>query len=311
MSTFGHTLACLPSVCCEEPERERAEAASALVGDGGAMRRLRLQIERMGPHFRTVLVRGEMGTGKELVARALHARSGGVSQQFVICHASSLNEDGTAKSFDLLRERVRTTDMETLFVDNAEELSAGGQYLLLRALEQKGARVIVSTTRDLRRMAAAGRFRADLYHLAMVEIVVEPLRNRTEDIPALAMHFVKRFCAQYDRRIDAVADDAMAKLRGHTWPGNVREFENALRNGVLQCEGTELGTADLTFAQVAESRRADARESAIPARLQDVVEQHVVRVLRECEGNKVRAAEVLGISRSTLYRMLEGCSFQG
>jgi DNA-binding NtrC family response regulator len=160
-------------------------------------------------------------------------------------------------------------------------------------------------------MAAAGRFRPDLYHrLAMVEIVVEPLRNRTEDIPALAMHFVKRFCAQYERRIDAIADGAVAKLQSHTWPGNVREFENALRNGVLQCEGTILEAADLSMMQIEEPNDGNASGREVPTRLQDVVEQHVVRVLRECEGNKVRAAEVLGISRSTLYRMLEGCSFQ-
>jgi DNA-binding NtrC family response regulator len=127
------------------------------------------------------------------------------------------------------------------------------------------------------------------------------------------MHFVKRFSAQYARGVEAVADEAMARLQGHRWTGNVREFENALRNGVLQCEGTVLEAEDLSsLVQIAESSADDRvvpRDR--PARLQDVVEQHVVRVLRECSGNKVRAAEMLGISRSTLYRMLEGCSFQG
>jgi DNA-binding NtrC family response regulator len=104
----------------------------------------------------------------------------------------------------------------------------------------------------------------------------------------------------------------MARLRSHLWPGNVREFENALRNGVLQCEGTVLEAGDLSsLTQSAELSAGRRQQLEMPARLQDVVEQHVVRVLRECSGNKVRAAEVLGISRSTLYRMLEGCSFQG
>jgi DNA-binding NtrC family response regulator len=313
MSISGHTLACLPSVCFEEPEHERAEPAFTLVGDGATMRRLRLQVERMGPHFRTVLIRGEIGTGKELVARALHASSGVAGERFVVCHASLLNEEATAECRDFIGGRGRLTDMGTLYVDNAEELSASAQQRLLGALDQKGARVIVSTTRDLRRMVAGGRFRPDLYHrLAMVEVVVEPLRNRTEDIPALAMHFVKRFCVQYDRRIDGFADGAMAKLQSHTWPGNVREFENALRNGVLQCEGPVLASEDLlSLSQFAESNGENAQQPEMPARLQDVVEQHVLRVLRECSGNKVRAAEVLGISRSTLYRTLEGCSFQG
>jgi DNA-binding NtrC family response regulator len=277
------------------------------------MRRLRLQIDRIGPHFRTVLVSGEMGTGKELVARSLHARSGGVREPFVVCPAASLDDEAKGERHEFIQGRMRLADAGTLFVDGAEEMSMSTQHWLLRALEQKVSRVIVSTARDLRSMAATGRFRPDLYHrLAMVEIVVEPLRNRTEDIPALAMHFVKRFSGRYERRIDAVADGAMARLRSHLWPGNVREFENALRNGVLQCEGTVLEAGDLSsLTQSAELSAGRTQQLEMPARLQDVVEQHVVRVLRECSGNKVRAAEVLGISRSTLYRMLEGCSFQG
>ena len=277
------------------------------------MRRLRLQIERIGPHFRTVLVRGEMGTGKELVARALHARSGGAREPFVVCHAASLDEEALGEGHEFIHGRMRLVNARTLFVDGAEEMSMSAQQWLLRALEQKTLRVIVSTARDLRSMAATGRFRPDLYHrLAMVEIVVEPLRNRIDDIPALAMHFVKRFSGQYERGIDAIADAAMARLRSHLWPGNVREFENALRNGVLQCEGTVLEAKDLSsLTQFAESSAGHTQQLEMPARLQDVVEQHVVRVLRECSGNKVRAAEMLGISRSTLYRMLEGCSFQG
>lgn len=311
MSTSGQTLACLPSVCIEEPEQESAFAA--LVGNGAAMRRLRLRIDRIGPHFRTVLVRGEIGTGKELVARALHQRRGRAGEPFVVCHAALLGDPAGGEDRDLMRGQIRFADAGTLFVDGAEELSMSGQRLLLRTLEQKMSwRVIVATAQDLRSMAATGRFRQDLYHrLAMVEIVVEPLRNRVEDIPGLAMHFVESFAAQYERGIEAISQEAMERLRSHTWPGNVREFENVLRNGVLQCEGSVLGVEDLSsMVRFAVSNISPAPQET-PARLQDVVEQHVARVLRECSGNKVRAAEVLGISRSTLYRMLDGCPIQG
>ena len=313
MSTSGQTLACLPSVCIEESEH--ASACAALVGNGAAMRRLRLQIERIAPHFRTVLVRGEMGTGKELVARALHERSGRASESFVVYSAASLDERAEGEDRDFIRGRMRLADAGTLFVDGPEELSMDGQRRLLRMLEQRmSSRVIVATAGDLRSLAARGRFRQDLYHrIAMVEIVVEPLRNRAEEIPELAMHLVERFSAQYERGVEAIHPEAMERLRSHTWPGNVRELENVLRNGVLQCEGSVLEVEDLSslvrFA-VPDAKDSVAQQEMM-SRLQDVVEQHVARVLRECSGNKVRAAEVLGISRSTLYRMLDGCSVHG
>jgi DNA-binding NtrC family response regulator len=146
----------------------------------------------------------------------------------------------------------------------------------------------------------------------MVEIAIEPLRRRTEEIPGLVMHFVERFSLLYERHIDAVDADAMDKLRTHAWPGNVRELENVVRNAVLQCEDRVLAVDDLSSLVELNDRGDDERLSIeTPARLEDVVRQHVHRVLRECSGNKVRAAEMLGISRSTLYRMLEGCSLQG
>ena len=119
MSTSGQTLACLPSVCIEEPEH--ASACAALVGNGAAMRRLRLQIERIAPHFRTVLVRGEMGTGKELVARALHERSSRAAGHFVVCHAASLDVRAEAEERDFMWGRVHFADAGTLFIDGAEE----------------------------------------------------------------------------------------------------------------------------------------------------------------------------------------------
>ena len=310
MSTSSQTLACLPSVCFEEVERcETGSGCLALAGDSRAMRRLRLQVERIGPHFRTVLLRGEMGTGKERVARALHDRSGSAGDPFVVRRAASLSELAADENNDSIRTLAQTLGGGTLFVDRAEDLSPGAQWLLLRLLEQRvGLRLIASTSRDLRRLMAAGRFVEELYHrLAMVEITIEPLRGRTEDIPGLAMRLVAQFAAQYNKRIDSIACEALARLEGHTWPGNLRELENVVRNGVLRCEGIVLGVDDLPSLGEPTAFTKD-QDLKTPQRLQDVIDRHVLHVMRECSGNKVRAAEVLGISRSTLYRMLEGCS---
>ncbi len=278
-----------------------------LIGQGAAMQRLRLQIERIGPHFRTVLVHGEIGTGKELVARALHARGCPPESPFVICHATRLAE--TSQTGQAMLER---TGEGALFLDGMEEMPQEAQRQLIQMMEQRaGSRIIAATSQDLRGLSAAGSFRQDLYHrLSMVEIVIEPLRRRAEDIPLLAMHFLERFAEQYSKRIDGIAHDAMDRLMMHGWPGNVRELENTVHNGVLQCDGAVLGAADISsMTGLAEVPRAvETPQDAKAIRLQDVIERHVLRVLRECSGNKVRAAEMLGISRSTLYRMLEGCS---
>jgi DNA-binding NtrC family response regulator len=310
----GIVSACFETSGFPSNPMDEVRDISRLIGESEGMRRLRLQIERLGPHFRTVLVRGETGTGKELVARALHSRSA-AEGSFVTFHAARLaqpeEEDRDGGLTDALMENA---SKGTLFLDGVEEMSPGAQRRLLRILEQKPAfRTVASTTHDLRVMASAGIFRQDVYHrLAMVEIVLDPLRRKQEDIPALAVHFLERFSSQYRRQIDAIAHDAMDHLLRHEWPGNVRELENVLHNGVLQCEDTILSARDLQLlpssvdaGQVTEIQRHDTK-----IRLQDVIERHVLRVLEECSGNKVRAAEVLGISRSTLYRMLEACSEQ-
>ncbi len=289
-----------------------------MTGDGVAMRRLRMQVERIGPHFRTVLVRGEMGTGKELVARALHSRSMDREGPFVVCHSAALGDMADGGAGDRIRELTRTAYRGTLFFDGIEEMPLSAQICLVRAIEQRmGTRMIVSTSQELRLLTASGRFRKDLYYrIATVEIVLEPLRERAEDIPGLAMSFAKRFSRMYEKNVERIADDAMERLLAHGWPGNVRELENVLHNGVLQCDGEmleadhltslrELGRGDLT------TRDEGMSHLDAPARLQDVAERHVLEVLKSCAGNKLRAAELLGISRSTLYRMLEGCSGHG
>ena len=264
------------------------------------MQRVRMQVKRLGPHFRTVLVRGEVGTGKELIARALHKSSEAAGDAFVVCHAAALG-DGVDCQLDGLIRRVRRG---TLFFDAIEEMSLGAQDRLLWAMGRKMyARMIASCRQDLKTLAASGRFRWDLYHrLAMVEITLEPLRERAEDIPVLAMHFLEKSSKLYKKRVPKIAQDALERLMDYEWPGNVRELEDAIRNGVLECKGSVLEVEHLVLMT---ERKGGVAETPQPMRLQDVVERHVSQVLKGCAGNKLRAAELLGISRSTLYRMLD------
>jgi DNA-binding NtrC family response regulator len=183
------------------------------------------------------------------------------------------------------------------------------------AAPQRGwPRIVAATRRDLRVLAAAGVFRQELYQrLAMVQISVAPLRERREDIPALAAHFLARFGREQRKSIAAIAKDAMERLQLHGWPGNIRELEDMIREAVLRCSGSLIEARELPEFSMSLPADEDTapRDGQKTARLQDVIEQHVLEVLKNCEGNKLRAAEMLGISRSTLYRMLDACSAGG
>ena len=307
-----------PSTLCAETD------PIELVGGSAAMQRLRLQVRRIGPHFRSVLVSGEAGTRKEVVARALHAMSHGAGGEFVVCRAedSPAGCDVTAGSADACGWLTKMAGRRTLFLDEVSEMGPRAQDRLLLALKkhepaqgesgvsqrvdvQMNLRMIASTKEDLRALVSAGRFRQELYQrFAVVEIAVPPLRDHMDDLPELARCFVKRFALLYGRDVREIAEEAMERMRQYRWPGNVGELENLLRRGVLASEGGVLEARHLpVFAETNDVRSTMCSDRS--ARLQDVVEQHVFRVLKECGGNKLRAAAMLGISRSTLYRMLE------
>ena len=276
------------------------------------MQRLRVQVQRIGPHFRTVLVRGEAGTEKELVARALHGTRPGADNRFVAGRATSF-EDALEKC----KSRTAAASPSTLFLEGVDDMSLEMQDRFLRRLEESTQgglyglrrtelRMIASTSEDLRMLVSTGRFRQELYQrLAVVEIVVPPLRERIEDLPELARHFLNRFARLYSRCVHEIADEAMDRIQRYPWPGNTSELERVLHEGVLQCDGEVLECRHLATLGEANDPEKSATGGGSCVRLQDVVEQHVLRVLKDCGGNKLRAAEVLGISRSTLYRMLD------
>jgi DNA-binding NtrC family response regulator len=167
-------------------------------------------------------------------------------------------------------------------------------------------RIIASTEEDLKILVSTGRFSQELYQrLATVDITLPPLRERMEDLPELARYFLERFAALYGRGVRAIADEGMEQMQKHPWPGNVSELESVLRSSVLRSEGEVLEPHHLPSFPARNRPEQAIAEVNKSVRLQDVIEQHVLRVLKDCGGNKLRAAEMLGISRSTLYRMLD------
>jgi DNA-binding NtrC family response regulator len=295
-----------------------------MIGQSPAMERLRMQIRRIGPYFRTVLVSGEAGTGKQMVARALHSMSQRPDGPFVVCHSAALGEAASGPDGDDITGLMRAASRGTLFFDRIDEMPQQAQGRLLRILRrqewlQQGLaapqkvdlRLIASTSQDLRVLAAASRFRQELYHrIATLAITLPLLRERPEDISALARHFLHQFGRMYSKNVERIDEDAMRQLEDYRWPGNVRELENVLRNSVLLSEGGVLGVEEIPRLTETDAPIPLSISTAGTIRLQDVVEQHVLHVLKSCAGNKLRAAESLGISRSTLYRMLETCSHE-
>jgi DNA-binding NtrC family response regulator len=287
------------------------------------MKRLRQQIRRIGPHFRTVLVSGEAGTGKELVARALHRMSPASGGPFVTCRAAAIEEaleegERSDRAANDVGHLMKRSARGTLFLDRISDMPLEAQGRLLQglmqhelaqsrtnALQRMDLRIIASTEEDLRILLSTGRFSQELYRrLATVDIALPPLRERMEDLPEMARYFMERFAQLYGRGVCEITDRTMERMQEYRWPGNISELEDVLRNGVLRSKGGEIELPLSLFAEASEPEQSTIRAVG-SVRLQDVIEQHVLRVLKDCGGNKLRASEVLGISRSTLYRMLD------
>ncbi len=297
-------------------------AAWVLLGSSVAVRQLRSQVQRIAPHYRVALVRGERGAGKQLVARAIHAPSSGAGGEFVLAPAAAFAE--SAATSEVGRPTaVATTLLEsarggTLYLQGVGELSSGQQAGLLRFLcgfdehrvktdqRRPDPRVLASSDRDLRTLAAIGQFRQDLYsRLSGVEIFVPALRERLEDIPELAASMLRQFAEQMGECPKLLAESTIERLREQPWPDNLLGLRSVVTHAAALAEGAIIEPRHLLMLV---EPRFDRRAATLPARLDrldDVIEQHVLAVLTRCGGNKLRAAEMLGISRSTLYRMLD------
>jgi DNA-binding NtrC family response regulator len=269
-------------------------------------------------------VRGERGAGKKSVARAIHALSSGVRGEFVVAPAAAFAESvATSDAARPAAYAAATTLLEsarggTLYLQGMGELSSGQQAGLLRFLgsfeehrlktdqPRAGLRILVSSDRDLRTLAAIGQFRQDLYsRLSWVEIFVPALRERLEDIPELAESMLRRFAEQTGESPKLLADSTIERLREPQWTDNLPGLRSVVTHAAALAEGAIIEPRHLLMLVEPRFDRRAATPPARPDRLDDVIEQHVLAVLTRCGGNKLRAAEMLGISRSTLYRMLD------
>jgi len=290
-------------------------------------------IRRITPSPSNVLITGESGTGKELVARAIHYNSPRAQGPFIPVNCAAIPEHllesemfGHVKGAFTDAKSDRKGLFEeaqggTLFLDEISELPMSLQAKLLRALQEKeirrvggvrsisvDARVIAATNLDLTGQVKAKQFREDLYYrLNVIEVPMPPLRERTEDIPLLVMHFIKKYAEPMKKPVGGLTEGALALLMDYAWPGNVRELENVIERGVTLTRGDKIVPEDLPQAVRGDSGdRQMVEEAAEKTRtLAEVERAYILRVLEKTAGNKYQAAQILGIDRKTLYRKLE------
>jgi len=310
---------------------------SPLVGSSPAMLEVYKLVARVSESRSTVLLQGESGTGKELIARAIHGNSPRRDKPFVPVNCGALPDTllesemfGYEKGAFTGAVGQKTGLFEsanggTLFLDEIGELGQALQVKLLRVMQDHevrrvggtssikvDVRIIAATNRDLEQFVKEGKFRDDLfYRLNVVRITLPSLKERQEDIPMLAHHFLQKCAAGATTAVRGFHPDTMECLTRHRWPGNVRELENAIERAVSLSHGPLLTPDDLP-AQIRQAPtpaepKSDGGETAesVYLTLEEVEKRHLTRVLKETKGNKVKAAKILGIDRRTLYRMAE------
>jgi len=317
-----------------------APRIEGMIGRSAAMCRLLDVLPRAARSDVPVLITGETGTGKELVARGLHGLGSRASGPFLAVNCAALPE-ALLESELFGHERGAFTDARrarsglfvaasggTLFLDEVGELPLALQPKILRALQERrvrpvgstkevgmDCRILAATNRDLRLEAEQGRFRMDLfYRLAVIELGLPPVRARAGDILLLAQHFLERAAERAERPITGMTTPVARALLAYHWPGNVREIENAVERAVALTEHDHIVIDDLPVEIARFPGRIPGEDEDLPSRfepLEQVEQRHVLRVLAAVEGNKTRAAEILGIGRRTLYRKLERWEQEG
>jgi DNA-binding NtrC family response regulator len=306
---------------------EQGAAGPTLIAESAAMQPVLQMIARVGPSDANVLITGENGTGKGTVAQALHASSARSGKALVTVNAGGLSEGvfeselfGHVKGAftDAKADRVgrfELADGGTLFLDEIANISLGLQAKLLRVLEtgefervgssrtrRVNVRVVSATNADLHADVEAGRFRQDLlFRLNTIEIALPPLRDRREDVPLLARHFLLQHAARYRKRITGFDQGAMQLLLDHAWPGNVRELDHAVERAVLMAQGDTIAARDLGLRAARETPALRLEDMS----LEDVEGFLIKKALARFGGNVSQAAKALGLSRSALYRRLQ------
>jgi two-component system response regulator HydG len=315
-------------------EFRRRYGLEHIVGRSSVIQELLDRVSRVAPTDATVLISGESGTGKELVARALHVASRRGDRPFVPVNCAAITETlleselfGHAKGSFTGATRARRGLFEeanggTLFIDEIGETAPGFQAKLLRALQegeirrvgestpvQVDVRVVAATNQDLRRAIGERRFREDLYYrLAVVPIRIPPLRERREDVPLLAAHFLER-AARRTGASKTLARDAVARLVEHGWPGNVRELENVIEHAAALAPGTEIRAQDLQIE--AHAAPASAGSRTLAAAVEEAERAAIEAAVIRAGGDLGRVARELGVSATTLWRKMKRLGLEG
>jgi len=315
-------------------EARPAVSFADLVGGSDKMQRIFKTVQKVAVTDSTVIISGESGTGKELVARAVHESSRRATGPFIKVNCGALTE--TLLESELFGHekgaftgairakmgRFELADGGTLFLDEIGEIPPSMQVKLLRALQEQefervggeatvkvDVRVIAATNRNLEQEVAAGRFREDLfYRLHVVPVELPPLRERRDDIPVLAVHFVDKLAGRINPRVRGLADDALGRLMAYHWPGNVRELENVIEQALVFSEGELITVSALPaflHGSDAEDRLDVPKEMSLPEILDDLERQLILKAFRKANGVKTETARLLGIKTSALYYKLD------
>ncbi|MFA9479527.1 sigma-54 dependent transcriptional regulator [Phycisphaerales bacterium AB-hyl4] len=304
----------------------RTEARSLILGQSAAIQRVTQLIEKVAPTPTTVLVTGDSGTGKELVARAVHDASGRKDQPFLGINCGAL-EDTLLRSELFGHERgaftgadashpglLRQAGHGTLFLDEIATVSAAFQVTLLRVLEERAARpiggrqqydvhcrILAASNYDLADMVTQGKFRKDLYYrLNVFQLKIPPLRQRRQDIPILAQHFLDRIKTDYGKPEARFTSAAMEAMESHDWPGNVRELRNVIERALILCNGTQIRHADLGLTRDDTSVSLDGQLDLRQA-MEQVESRIISKALARTGNNLAAAARLLNVKRPTLH----------
>ncbi len=313
--------------------REQLQVESELVGDSEAIRTVHEQIGRVAPTNATVLIRGESGAGKELVARAIHFNSLRREGPFICLNCAAITETlleselfghergAFTGATDKKIGKFESANRGTIFLDEIGEMAFGTQAKLLRVLEghpfervggsmpvRVEVRVVAATNQPLEQIIREGKFRRDLfYRLQVVEIKVPTLRDRRTDVPILAEHFLRRFARETSRKIRGFTPAAMAQMTAYDWPGNVRELKNVVERAVALARGSQLDVGDilLTSLEIPGDESKASGDHFDPLTLEEMEKRHILRTLEHTHWNKSQAAGILKIERSTLDRKIK------
>src|SRR5712692_6914819 len=304
-----------------------------IIGRSPVMQEVFATIERVAPTRATVLLAGESGVGKDLIARAIHFHSPRRDRPLVKINCTAIPENlmeselfGYEKgaftgAITTKPGKFEQADTGTVFLDEIGDVPPSIQVKLLRVLQERDferlgsnktlhvdVRVIAATNQDLRAALEQGTFREDLYYrLNVVPIDIVPLRERKQDIPFLAEHFLDKYAGDTGNKVKSITPAAMSKLTEYHWPGNVRELENVIERGLVMCTGTQLDAADIKLDSAPRPRPAGGDFSLPEGMTLDQFEQEIIRgALKRAEGNKSQAARLLGLTRNALrYRLAQ------